>query len=206
MSPLFLFIICFIFPGIGQLLLTEYKKGLLIILTNIGLGFILSSFIRVGFLSFFIPHIVCMIWAIYSMYDSIEKQDGKKIANKNIFLSTLIVLIIVPCTFFLISRGFFKGTAFITNEYFNEGKTKKQMNTITTKLEKHRNHYGVYPKNYKEFISQKPIWSHYRTDAWKVPYRYELTDSIHYKLTSAGKDGVFNTGDDLIESNSLDSD
>ena len=203
MTPLFLFIICFIIPGVGQLFLKDYKKGIIIIATNIILGFILSFLIQVSFISFWISQTICVIWAIYNMYDHIEKRDSRKIANKNIFLSTSIMLVIIPSTLILVSKGVFKGITYVVDEYVNEDKTKAQMITISNKLEKHRDHYKAYPKNYNEFISKKPIWNHFKTDAWNIPYRYQLTDSVHYTLISAGKDGTFDTEDDLIEGNSL---
>lgn len=142
-----------------------------------------------------------MIWAIFDVYDKIEKIEGRKSASRKLAFSILIIVIIIPAIMFLFFKGLFVGGKFLTDEYINEGRTKMEMNKISVNLEKYRSHYGFYPENYDVFISQKPIWSSWKADSWNKPYKYELKDSLNYQLISAGKDGIFNNEDDLKRDN-----
>ena len=201
MKNLLPFIISFFLPGIGQFILKNFKKG----------GIILSSYIistllilNLDFLSlipFWFPHIIIMIWAIFGVYDIIEERDGKKSATRYLAFSLLIVIVLFPLTLTLLTTGIFKGAEFVTNEYLNEDRTKTEMNEISTELSLYKNHYGTYPKNYESFVSRKPIWGSWKADSWKNPYKYELIDSLNYKLISAGKDGIYLNEDDIIRKN-----
>lgn len=142
-----------------------------------------------------------MIWAIFDVYDTIEAQDGKKTATRRLAFSFLLVAVLIPSTLTLFTTGLFKGAEFLTNEYLNEDRTKTEMNEISIELELYKSYYGTYPKEYNTFISQKPIWGKWKADSWKNPYKYELLDSLNYKLISAGKDGIYFNEDDIVRKN-----
>ncbi|MEE9361157.1 MAG: hypothetical protein V3U92_01000 [Cellulophaga sp.] len=163
--------------------------------------YLLISYGFLDFLPSWAPHIVLMIWALFDVYDKIEIRDGKKSATRYLAFSLLIVVVIFPLTLTLFTTGLFKGAEFFTNEYLNEDRTKTEMNKISTELELYKNHYGVYPKNYEAFIGQKPIWGDWNADSWKNLYKYELMDSLNYKLISAGKDGIYFNEDDIARNN-----
>ena len=188
-------------PGFGQFILRDFKKGSVIFVSNIVLTYLFSNVDFLNFIPFWIPHIILMIWAIFDVYDKIEERDGRKSATRYVAFSFLIVVILFPLTITLFATGLFKGAEFFTNEYLNEDRTRTEMSEISNQLEIHKNHYGVYPKNYNSFIGQKPIWNGWKTDSWKNPYKYELLDSLGYKLILAGKDGVYFSEDDIISGN-----
>ncbi|MFH4966549.1 hypothetical protein V8G69_16250 [Gaetbulibacter sp. M235] len=201
MNSLSTFVVSFFIPGIGQLILKDYTKGIIILILLFLSPYLIITTDLFDFIPIWSPYIILMIWSIFDIFDKIEKIEGRKSASRKLALSVLITLIIIPATLFLLFSGLFKGAKFLTNEYLNEDRTKKEMNEISVNLEKHRNHYGFYPANYHLFISQKPIWSSWKADSWNNPYNYELKDSLNYQLISAGKDGIFNNEDDLKRTN-----
>jgi hypothetical protein len=201
MNNLLPFIISFFLPGVGQFLLKDFKKGGVIFLSN---SILIYLVIKVGFLDLvpiWAPHVIFMVWAIFDVYDKIENRDGKKSATRYLAFSLLIVVVLFPLTLTLFTTGLFKGAEFISNEYLNDDRTKAEMNEISTELELYKSNYEVYPKNFESFIGQKPIWGSWKADSWKNPYKYELMDSLNYKLISAGKDGIYFNEDDIIRSN-----
>ena len=201
MKTLIPFIISFFLPGVGQFVLKDFRKGGIILLSNIVLTYLVINLELLNFIPIWFPHIIFMIWAIFDIYDKIEERDGKKSATRYLGFSLLIVVVLFPLTLTLLTTGLFKGAEFISDEYLNEDRTKTEMNEISTELELYKNHYGVYPKNYESFIRLKPIWGGWNADSWKNPYKYKLMDSLNYKLISAGKDGIYFNEDDIIRSN-----
>ncbi|SEB87359.1 hypothetical protein SAMN04489761_2018 [Tenacibaculum sp. MAR_2009_124] len=201
MKNLLPFIISFFLPGVGQFVLKAYRKGGIILFTYLVSTYLILNLDFLNLIPFWFPHIIIMIWAIFDIYDRIEECDGKKIANRYLAFSLLIVMILFPLTLSLFITGLFRGAEFVAYEYLNEDRTKTEMNEISTELSLYKNYYGVFPKNYEAFISQKPIWGSWKADSWKNLYKYELIDSVNYKLTSAGKDGIYLNEDDIIRKN-----
>jgi hypothetical protein len=201
MKNLLPFIISFFLPGVGQFVLKDFRKGGIILLTYIVSTYLILNLDFLDLIPFWFPHIVIMIWAIFDVYDKVEERNGKKSATRYLAFSLLIVVVLFPLTLTLLTTGLFKGAEFITNEYVNEDRTKEEMNKISTELSLYKNHYGVFPENYESFIRRKPIWGSWKADSWKNPYKYELIDSVNYRLISAGKDGIYNNEDDIIRKN-----
>ena len=201
MNTLLCFIITFFFPGVGQLLLKQYQIGMLITSSWL-ISILLAN--NLDFLHYLIPiviHFAFLIWAMFDMFDRIESLEGRKSATRKLAFSTIIVLVLVPVSFYLLFGGLFKGSEFLVDKYLNEDRTKTEMNKISTALERYKDHYGFYPEDYNAFFSVKPPRAGWGADGWKNPYQYKLSDSLNYRLISAGKDEVFNTSDDIIRSN-----
>lgn len=201
MKNLLPFIISFFLPGIGQFILKDFRKGGIILFSYIISTYLILNLDFLNLIPFWFPHIIIMIWAIFGVYDIVEERDGKKSATRYLAFSLLIVIVLFPITLTLLTTGIFKGAEFVTNEYLNEDRTKTEMNEISTELSLYKNHYGTYPKNYESFVNRKPIWGSWKADSWKNPYKYELIDSLNYKLISAGKDGIYLNEDDIIRKN-----
>jgi len=201
MKNLLPFIISFFLPGAGQFILKDFKKGGIILLVDIVSTYLIFNIDFLDLIPLWFPHIIIMIWALFDIFDKIEKRDGKKSATRYLAFSLLIIIVLFPLTLTLLTTGLFKSAEFITNEYVNEDRTKKEMNKISTELSLYKNHYGVFPENYESFVRRKPIWGSWKADGWKNPYKYQLIDSVNYTLISAGKDGIYNNGDDIIRKN-----
>jgi hypothetical protein len=168
MKNLLPFIISFFLPGIGQFILQDFKKGGIILLLDIISTYLILNFEFLNLIPFWFPHIILMIWALFDIYDKIEKRDGKKSATRYLAFSILIVVILLPLTLTVFATGIFKSAEFITNEYVNEDRTKEEMNKISTELNIYKNNTGVFPENYNSFIKRKPIWGSWKADNWKT--------------------------------------
>lgn len=201
MKNLLPFIVSFFLPGTGQFILNEFKKGGIILLIYIISTFLVINIDSLKLIPYWFPHITIMIWTIFDVYVIIEKQDGKKSATRYLVFSILIVVVLFPLTLYVFAAGMLKGVEFIKDEYVNEESTKREMNRIVIELNDYKEYYGVFPENYTSFVRRKPIWSGWNADDWGKPYKYELIDPVNYKLISAGKDGVFDNGDDIIRTN-----
>lgn len=80
--------------------------------------------------------------------------------------------------------------------YFGKNKTIKKLNIISEILEKEKNDIGFYPANLDTIKRNNPLRSNIDIDFWGNKYYYEkLSDS--YILLSMGKDGTYNTKDDI---------
>jgi len=56
---------------------------------------------------------------------------------------------------------------------------------------------GRTPRDLKELQSKRIIIGG-TVDSWGGPIKYEKLSDINFRLVSAGKDGVFNTEDDIV--------
>ncbi len=184
------FILTIILPGTGHIFLKQYLKGFLILA-----GIILSSLLIPKFAIYIVG--ILLIISVADIYLILEKAEGRSAAIRNLTVSIIIVLVIFPVLVYLLFTSFKLGGDALTSNVLNPQNTEKEMQEISIALEKYHNFYNSYPENYIEFVDQKPIRSHWSTDGWNNAYRYSK-DSITYTLVSAGKDGVFDTEDDLI--------
>ena len=195
------FVLSFFFPGIGQLTLKDYSKGLLIISTwLISVLLISQTDFQIYFLHIFI-HFAFVIWSLFDLFDKVEKLEGRNSATRKLALGVIISLILIPTVMYFLFAGLFKSGEFIADEYLNEDRTKEEMNVISTALGNYKAHYGYFPQNFDSFISTKPIRAGWKSDSWNNNYNYELIDSLNYRLISAGKDGIKGNDDDLITKN-----
>jgi hypothetical protein len=87
-----------------------------------------------------------------------------------------------------VTSGIIKGGNAISVGFLNEDRTKTEMKEIKKQLDKYKQGFGAYPEDYSSFISRKPIWRSWDKDDWQNSYKYQLLDSINYRLVSAGKD------------------
>jgi hypothetical protein len=79
MKTLVPFISSFFLPGAGQFILKDYKKGGLILLSEIGSIFLILYFDLFNLIPFWFPHIVIMIWAILTFTTKLKNEMGKNL-------------------------------------------------------------------------------------------------------------------------------
>ena len=72
---------------------------------------------------------------------------------------------------------------------------------IAKALDKYKAAKGYFPTNYIDFTLSKPLRQKWKYDSWENNYMYTLKDSTNYELVSAGKDGLFDSDDDIIIKN-----
>jgi general secretion pathway protein G len=88
--------------------------------------------------------------------------------------------------------------ALVGYQYYKKENTKNECEAIVSSLIDHYTNTGKYPDHLKEIISSNPLRRDWTTDQWKNPYHYALKNAgKDFELVSAGKDGKFNTDDDL---------
>jgi hypothetical protein len=127
----------------------------------------------------------------------LEKQDGRNRSLEKVLFSPslkygclavifLVVLMLIGSTYRVWA--------------FNEQKTtQKEMNIITEASQKWKERNGHYPDSLSQLIANNPTKLNWLTDAWKNPYRYiHNPDNGQIELISSGKDGLFNTTDDIF--------
>ena len=195
MKTLLPFIFSIIIPGSGQILLKDYSRGVLMIIISLGPGLIVPIII------FQYLYLGTMIWSLIDIYLKTEKISGRTKATRYLIFSIIIVIIIIPTVFYLTTISFYKGGLYVKSEYFDSNNTKEEMVVICDNLDRYYNSTRKYPSDYQKFVCSKPIWDGWKRDSWLNKYRYTQSDSTNFTLTSSGKDGIFDTADDIIMKN-----
>jgi len=190
-KELFIFIISMILPGAGHLILKDYKKGIILLLIQT-IGFFVFPII--SYYYFYVP---CMIVSVVDLYLKLQKMNGKAKTIRALIFGIIILVILIPALIMVLITTFKVGGQYITDNYFNEGRTKKEMNEISIAIDRFYDKHQRYPADYNKFISTKPIWNAWKSDSWDNRYRYTQKDSVDYVLQSSGKDKKFDTNDDL---------
>ena len=196
MKTLLPFLASIFFPGLGQIILKDYFKGILMLVICFFVGLIIPI-IPYPFFYF-----GTLIWSLVDIYFKTEKISGKKSAVRNLIFSIVVVVIIIPAVFYLSIVSFSAGGEYVANEYLNSKYTEKELIDISKELDNYFESHKKYPSDYFKFVGSKPIWSSWKNDKWGKRYRYTQTDSTNYTLTSAGKDGKFETEDDVVQKGS----
>jgi len=190
-KELFIFIISMILPGAGHLILKDYKKGIIFLFIQIVGFFVFPIF---SYYYFYIP---CMIVSVVDLYLKLQKKNGKAKTIRALIFGIIVLVILIPALIMILITTFKVGGQFVTDNYFNEGRTKQEMKEISIALDRYYDKYQRYPADYNKFIRTKPIWSEWEFDSWDNRYRYTQKDSVDYVLQSSGKDKKFDTNDDL---------
>lgn len=191
MKNLLPFILSFLIPGLGQIYIKDYKKGIIMLLVTIVGG------LFIPIIPFEYVYGICLIWALVDIYLTLEKIEGRQSVIRRLIFSLIIVLIIVPSIIYLFFISLKIGGEYVKSEYFDLPNTKNEMKEISQELDKYFGYYKKYPSDFKSFVRSKPIWSSWESDSWENDYNYSQKDSLHYLLISSGKDCKFNTDDDL---------
>tara|TARA_R110001606_G_C15360647_1_gene648488 strand:+ start:1584 stop:2051 length:468 start_codon:yes stop_codon:yes gene_type:complete len=126
----------------------------------------------------------------------IEKEDGKKRPFQKYLLQPSVIITI--CLIFTVSIGVIAFIIYQHTSIYPE-KTKKELIKITDWIEKWKIKYDHYPTELNEIIGNNPQRQGWNTDAWDRPYKYtHQNNGIGFSIKFAGKDGQFETKDDII--------
>lgn len=127
---------------------------------------------------------------------SIEKEDGKKRPFQKYLLQPSAIIII--SIIFIISFGTIARINYQRTSIYPD-KTKKELIEITNWTEQWKMKYGHYPTELNEIIGNNPQHQGWKKDAWDRSYKYtQLNDGMSFSIKSAGKDGEFETKDDIV--------
>ncbi len=80
---------------------------------------------------------------------------------------------------------------------FCDSKTKKKIKQITKILEEEKSILGTYPQKLDIIVRNNPLRKTITKDCWGNAFHYNLINKDTYELISVGKDGIFNTEDDI---------
>lgn len=192
MSTLLPFVLSIILPGTGQFVQKKYLLGISMIFIWLFLG------LYIPYIPFSYFYYGTMIWSLIDIYIRMENISGRSKAIRYLIFSIIIAVIIIPSIFLLSTLTFIKGGRFMQSEFLGLDQTKDEMVEISDQLDSYFNYYKKYPSDYEQWIESKPIWEGWKRDSWGNNFRYTQSDSTNYTLTSSGKDGKFETEDDLI--------
>ena len=143
-----------------------------------------------------------LLRADYKTRKSIEKINAenkeKGVKKKYVILpSTKFILIIILV---LLTTVIFRVWWFYPKVAKNE--VQKEMTAIKNALCSYKTEFGCYPVNLDILIGNRPLRKTWKQDKWNNFYMYK-PDTINgsYQLVSAGKDGKFNSEDDIVIGN-----
>jgi general secretion pathway protein G len=89
------------------------------------------------------------------------------------------------------------GKVFVVPSIVSENKTNKRATEIKELLEKEKEVFGSYPLQLRIIKRGNPLRENLLIDGWGINFKYKIIKNS-YSLTSAGKDGKFDTKDDII--------
>lgn len=124
-----------------------------------------------------------------TVQSTIQNTDTRSVQHgiKKVFF---IVLIVLVTAISIIVLG---------ENYFNKRDTISACNEITSALNHYKESKKVYPGTLAELSVDNPMLSDISKDKWGHLYQYKTgQNGTAFTLTSAGEDGKFNTGDDLV--------
>ena len=119
---------------------------------------------------------------------SLKQTDSQSILKilKNVFVTILAIFVLIISAFAL------------AQDYFKKRDTINNCKEITAALKRYKQSTKAYPASLSEL--RNPLLSSH--DQWGNAFQYHSENNgTHFILTSAGQDGKFNTGDDLVFKN-----
>ncbi len=122
-----------------------------------------------------------------------EKENGlpKKTmwlypSDKIVILAFFVVFVIAIIVYFMFFRN------------MNENRTVEKLVAIEKLLEAEKKQFGVYPEELNTILRNNPMHRNLLFDSWDNSFLYELSeDNLTYCVISMGKDGKFQTNDDI---------
>ncbi len=118
-----------------------------------------------------------------------EKVDVQKLkrALKITVASVALFFVLVICLFVF------------GQNYFKARDTRVDAKEISLALEEYKQQHQAYPDNLNTLIGKNPLRAAWQHDRWGHAYQYNISaNGLSYTLRSAGKDGAFDNGDDIV--------
>lgn len=194
MKLLLPFVLSALIPGLGQMYIAKYWKGLLLLLVPVLTFFLLPT-------GFIFAYFILIIISLTDLYLTFEKTVEKRRVINNLIFGIIIAIFIIPALFYLFTLSIYKGGIYVKDEFLGEDYTKSEMEDIVKALNKYQIDTDTFPTDYSRFVRTKPIWDSWYDDYWGTAYRYTI-EGKSLSLISAGKDHVFETDDDIVVTSS----
>ncbi|MBD3272358.1 MAG: hypothetical protein GF384_07465 [Elusimicrobia bacterium] len=183
-SLLFGILLNILWPGLGQMYFRKVKRGIFF-----------------AVMALFIPFIM-IIAACIDLYllnkryvatdeDTWPDFDVNWKKPLKIILVALFMVILGYSLYFL---SFYLWIARMRQSAAE--RTLQEMQTVKAALSDFYKDQGYFPQSLSELAGRRPLRNLWASDGWGQSYRYRVHNG-GYELVSAGKDGAFDTEDDL---------
>lgn len=126
---------------------------------------------------------------IPSIISSVQKVDAKSVQNTlKTAAITVLAVFVLAISILVLGQG-----------YFKKRDTISDCKEIAAALEFYKENKRAYPPDLITLISNNPMRLNWNKDSWGNPYQYTAgNNGTSFTLTSSGKDGKFNTSDDIV--------
>jgi hypothetical protein len=174
-------VLSIIFPGLGQMYLGRWVRGAAMILAGATPLYPLA-----------------LVWSAIDAY-RLSRAGVQPQFSKREAVAAVLLLLLAPLCFgaLVLTAGWSLG--WLQAEYLDRSATRADGAEITRALLEYRAQTGRYPETLAALTEGRPLRAGWLTDGWGRPYDYRLEQNGRtFRLTSAGRDGRFGTGDDLL--------
>ncbi len=124
------------------------------------------------------------VFKVRSLAERVDMQKLKK-ALRTVAISIAAFFVFIICLFVF------------GQNYFKARDTRADGKEMVAELENYNRTNHNYPDNLNILIGKNPLHAAWEKDRWANAYRYTTTGAA-FTLRSAGKDGKFETGDDVV--------
>lgn len=124
------------------------------------------------------------VFKVRSLAERVDLQKLKK-ALRTVVISIAAFFVLIICLFVF------------GQNYFKARDTRADGKDMVAELENYNQTNHSYPDNLNILIGKNPLRAAWEKDRWGNVYRYTTTGAA-FTLRSAGKDGKFETGDDVV--------
>ncbi len=176
------------------------KNSILKTITIIGnILFIIGIVLNIGMVFFglwpSLLYIILMILGTILIVSAKHVKWKSVKININLIKRLISRIVIVFLGFMLIYTILYLSTI----NYFKKKYTIRDCTEIIAALESYKKDNKPYPRSLDSLIGNNPIRAEWKKDRWNTSYKYYTTNNDRsYTLTSAGKDKIFNSNDDII--------
>jgi TM2 domain-containing membrane protein YozV len=170
-----------IFPGLGQLYYGKWGRAILMMLVGVT------------------PlYPAALVWSVLDAYRLGQRGLRPQFSRGDAVLAIVLLVVVAPlCIALLVVTGG-EALGWFQDAHLNRSATVAEGAEIAATIIDYRSELGHYPDSLSTIVGTRPLRAGWFTDGWGRPYRYQVEETgKSFKLTSAGRDGKFETDDDL---------
>jgi hypothetical protein len=174
-------VLSLLFPGLGQLYYGKWIRAALMVILGVTLLY---------------P--VALVWSVIDAYRLSRSGAQPQLSAKESLAAIVLVGVVVPVCMLVLVLTSAGALAWLQDAHLNRSATLAEGAEIATTLAEYREAQGRYPDKLALVVAQRPLRAGWLTDGWGRLYRYRVNEAADtFQLLSAGRDGQFETEDDL---------
>jgi hypothetical protein len=171
-----------IFPGLGQFYYGKWVRGTIMLLGGVTPAYPLV-----------------LVWSVVDAYRLSRQGIQPQYSKREVVAAVVLCLVVVPLCFAGLAVMAGTSIAWWRDSHLNRSATIAQGSEITAALLDYKAEMHRFPDDLGPLIQGRPLRSGWQKDGWGRPYDYRVEDNgKKFRLISAGRDGQFGTGDDLV--------